>query len=587
MKKVVSLFLIFAIFFTLPFTCSASAIGVDFGIDYVSNFAIGIYSSYRDSSQKKIEAARSYYFYMISNDVLHSGLTIFDSSGSKFSNEILDYYFEQYVLAVDGSTDVYFSDGNIFLRAAGFNDVRFSLRLLSFSKGFFETSVSGSTNKQDFKNYYNTYLARYLLKQGQAVTDPNPGKNGLDIAPGYVTSEDFKTSLSEDSSKYFVKNPAGKISYRNDNAYQIGLWNSTYSPTFFFNGEFNSVASSDGFYAVPFFTDGTTQYIGEYQFHFYFDIVENWYLDRDEIESVNKYLCVDVWNLVEGSEDEPVATIKSQADFYGYNYFYLKPVYIPNVWIDFYGFKLLTDCYKNTNSKQLRLGRLGPYVTLFSPDFSQTLDFYDVWESSTYAFKGSYDNHDKNCSLENDDVGFITSSSPLSSTFNFDINKISDGQIVTVTGGDTIYNYTITNPNSGESNTINEYVTNNYTYVTNNNGGGGSGSGGVVGGNVSVGGNINVGGSVDVDVHADPIQVDINVNGSVNGAGGSGGTNVNPDDFTDTSSVDLDKYYNYAVEESTGFQKFLSDFFSFLPSELLALILFAVSIAIVCRVFGR
>ena len=112
-----------------------------------------------------------------------------------------------------------------------------------------------------------------------------------------------------------------------------------------------------------------------------------------------------------------------------------------------------------------------------------------------------------------------------------------------------------------------------------------SGSG--VAGNVTVGGSIDVGGSVGVDITVSVPDININVNGNGSGAGGSGSSIANPDDFTSADNVDLNKYYDEAVEQSTGFQKFLKDFFGFLPPELLGLILFAVAMAIVCRVFGR
>lgn len=596
MKKVLCLVLSFVLFtlsfsFVSPYTVSADS-PFDISLDSVLNYAKYCYKSYTDSLCKKITAARSFYFYYILTDYTCSGLPVFDDSGFKFSDEILDFYYEQYngtkksyitgSLGWGASNDIYNSDGDIFLQEAGFPGTRWSLSLCNFGVGLDDahSSYPGSLDKPYFKQYYNTMLARYLISNGYDVTDPNPGKSGLDIAPGYVTSEDFKSSLSEDSSKYSVKNSAGKISYRNDKYYQTGLWQRVYSPTFFFAGEFNSVSSPDGFYCVPFFTDGTTRYIGEYQMHFYFS-TEYDYTNKTAV----KYLCLDLFKLADGSSDEPELRFKSTSDFDDFSYFYLIPVTSASPWWKFYGFSSLTDFYSNKNYTLLTLANISnSYFKLFSPDFSQTLDFYNVWNSSTYYFIQDYETHDKNCSLENDDIGFITSSSPLSTTYNFDINKISDGQLVTVTGGNTIYNYTITNPDTGESNTINEYVTNNYTYITNNNVGEAGGSG--VGGSVTVGGEIEVGGSVGVDINVNVPDININVNGN-GGAGGSGTSISNPDDFTSAENVDLTKYYDSAVEQSTGFQKFLKDFFGFLPAELLALILFAVAMAIICRVFGR
>lgn len=586
MKKVFSLLLVAVLLFTLSFSCfAASSAVLSFSKDVVLSFVSSFISSYSNSIQQRTEAARGYYFYCILNDDISGGLPIFDSSGTKFSDDILNFYFNRYLEALNG-TDIYDSGGDIFIQASGFPNTKFSLRLLDF--GYPTNLLTGdddelllSTLKSSFKNYYNSLLARYLLAQGETATDPNPGKSGLDIAPGYVTSEDFKSSLSEDSSKYSVKNSAGKISYRNDKYYQTGLWQRVYSPTFFFAGEFNSVSSPDGFYCVPFFTDGTTRYIGEYQMHFYFS-TEYDYTNKTAV----KYLCLDLFKLADGSASEPELRFKSTSDFDDFSYFYLIPVNSASPWWKFYGFSSLTDFYSNKNYTLLTLANISnSYFKLISPDFSQTLDFYNVWNSSTYYFIQDYETHNKNCSLENDDIGFITSSSPLSTTYNFDINKISDGQLVTVTGGDTIYNYTILNPETGDSSKFGDYITNNYTYITNVNGGEGSGGSGV-GGSVTVGGEIEVGGSVGLDINVNVPDININVNGNGSGAGGSGSIS-NPDDFTSAENVDLTKYYDSAVEQSTGFQKFLKDFFGFLPAELLGLILFAVAMAIVCRVFGR
>ena len=131
MKKVVSLLLVSVLLFTLSFSCFAVSAGVDFGLSFVQNVATTVYSSYSNSSQKKIEAARSYYFYCISNDTFSSGCDIFDSSGKKFTDEILEFYYKSYVDSL--TCDVYVSEGDVFLRAAGFNDTPFSLSLLSFS----------------------------------------------------------------------------------------------------------------------------------------------------------------------------------------------------------------------------------------------------------------------------------------------------------------------------------------------------------------------------------------------------------------------------------------------------------------------
>lgn len=217
----------------------------------------------------------------------------------------------------------------------------------------------------------------------------------------------------------------------------------------------------------------------------------------------------------------------------------------------------------------------------YLPDKSSYKNTYQGFQN---VFGLRYDKHDDSLI---DDLGFICSKSMISRAYtDIDTTLIPSGQVVTITG-DTIYNYTITNPDTGESSGFGDYITNNYTYITNNYGDGeSSGSGSGASGNVTVGGEIEVGGSVGVDINVNVPDININVNGN-GGAGGSGSSIANPDDFTSADEVDLTKYYDEAVEQSTGFQKFLKDFFGFLPAELLGVILFAVAMAIVCRVFGR
>ncbi len=51
-------------------------------------------------------------------------------------------------------------------------------------------------------------------------------------------------------------------------------------------------------------------------------------------------------------------------------------------------------------------------------------------------------------------------------SYTIDTTKIPDNYYITV-GGDTIYDYNITNPATGDTTTINNYITNNYTFITN------------------------------------------------------------------------------------------------------------------------
>lgn len=71
---------------------------------------------------------------------------------------------------------------------------------------------------------------------------------------------------------------------------------------------------------------------------------------------------------------------------------------------------------------------------------------------------------------------------------DIDTTKIPDNYYITV-GGDTIYDYNITNPATGDSTTINNYITNNYIF----NGSGGGSEGGSTVNNYYDGATINNG----------------------------------------------------------------------------------------------
>ena len=66
-----------------------------------------------------------------------------------------------------------------------------------------------------------------------------------------------------------------------------------------------------------------------------------------------------------------------------------------------------------------------------------------------------------------DDWGYIVSNKPFENMLNqtsIDFDKIPDNYYITI-AGDNIYNYPITNPDTGDSTTINNYITNNYTII--------------------------------------------------------------------------------------------------------------------------
>lgn len=76
-----------------------------------------------------------------------------------------------------------------------------------------------------------------------------------------------------------------------------------------------------------------------------------------------------------------------------------------------------------------------------------------------------------------DDYGFIISSSPFTLYGNqtsIDYDRIPDDYVITI-DGDTIFDYPITDPSTGKSTTINNYITNNYIIAGDDSGGGSGG----------------------------------------------------------------------------------------------------------------
>lgn len=201
-------------------------------------------------------------------------------------------------------------------------------------------------------------------------------------------------------------------------------------------------------------------------------------------------------------------------------------------------------------------------------------------------------------SNKNDDYGVYLSSEPFqlfSTQTSIDFEKIPDNYIITI-NGDTIYDYSITNPDTGDTSTINEYVTNNYTYITNNNGDDSGGSSGTSSGDVNVGGNVTVSGDVNVggeiSIKADPIDINVNtqpidINVNVSGGGSSGSSSSEAAGVQFDQDVSLNNYYDWMNEQTSGFSGFMSQFFSWLPAEIVIMLCAGFACVILARFLGR
>ena len=388
-----------------------------------------------------------------------------------------------------------------------------------------------------------------------------------------VDSDILKKAVNTANNEYSPKSTGKYISYRTDEYYGNNGESNCLLPLY--NGGFCGERWSE-VYLMPFYTDGEDRYYSEYQLHFYLERVDNengdgwtttfavdWFSNFDDIDSKKGTKIIK-----EGMTSPEYVVLSSTPD--GYNRFFS------------YMYPFLSQFLERPHSGSCSHIFYGPDTFRYykSGDLSSWV------ESNLYNhFCYSYSNHDGSCLYgSSDDIGYYYSNTPIMFSYsNIDTEKIPDSYYITV-NGDTIYDYSITNPDTGQSSTINEYITNNYTYITNNNpGGDGSGSGTTggnvtVGGNIGVNGNVNVGGEVNVGVDVSPIDINVNVSGN-GGAGESGGE---PPEIGG-----LDDLVGYLPEKSPAISQYLKIFFDTLPPELLALILAGVAVAVIKLIFRR
>ncbi len=178
-----------------------------------------------------------------------------------------------------------------------------------------------------------------------------------------------------------------------------------------------------------------------------------------------------------------------------------------------------------------------------------------------------------------DDWGYIMSETPFElfkDQTSIDFSRIPNNYTITI-NGDTIYDYSITNPDTGDSTTIKKYIDDDYDFpqVPDVPDVPGPGDDSGTGGKVEVSGKIDVSGKVGVDVN-------VNVN-----SGSS--SNPDPGDYINPGTVDtnLDHYLEQVPELSKGFIDYLKDFFAWLPDEIYGLIILALVVMIFCRLAGR
>ena len=203
---------------------SLSGSSFTFDLSSLFEFCYNIYESLASSYAKKIETYRTTFFiFMLSNGLSVSSPIL---NNNEFSEEYINAYFDFYW---DTCTkNPYWTDSSfdIYLQAAGYTDEHFSTTWMCFdtqNEDIYtgnQVALLKEATRKDFINYYKVLLARFLLAQGETVTDPAPGKSGLEIAPAYVSSDEFAEGLEKDNDYYFPRKDYRKVSYRNDPTFQ-------------------------------------------------------------------------------------------------------------------------------------------------------------------------------------------------------------------------------------------------------------------------------------------------------------------------------------------------------------------------------
>lgn len=241
-----------------------------------------------------------------------------------------------------------------------------------------------------------------------------------------------------------------------------------------------------------------------------------------------------------------------------------------------YTFPSHYDYLVNTNFKSL-------YSPSSSSPYKEFCYLYNgsVSSKTKYVYSSSFDPVNNT----SDDCGFILSNRPFelfSNQTNISFDRIPDNYVITI-NGDTIYDYSITNPDTGDSTTINNYITNNYTIPSSDDPTNPTDptdpsdpTSPSITGNVIVSGNVDVSGKIEIDTK--PIDINVNVNG------GSSGT-VEGVQFD--QDVSLNNYYNWMNDQTTGFSAFMSQVLSWLPPPIITLLCAGFACVIIARFLGR
>lgn len=411
-----------------------------------------------------------------------------------------------------------------------------------------------------------------------------------------LPSESFQEIITQVNSFYSPSGDLDRLSWKNDPRWSELEKDSTKLTyrdlriTLMRNYKFNDKWYC--IYLLPYYFDGTSYYYGTDLLYLYFE--------SDVVGEAALYY--KIYDTVTGNVTDPVKLADCFTSFYadigpyftglngGYwvngSYILLRHA------TDSESFNTsnMTSHYASSGSTygtcSLQSGFTDFWKMLKSDDGVTSINFANGTSYSQYFYQVLSTSTEK-------DYGFVCSDTfffpELGGYTDIDPEKIPSNTTVTITG-DTIGDYIYYDNKTGDTSTINEYITNNYTYITNNGsgtgestgGGSGSSSGDVnVGGNVNVSGNVSVGGQIGINTN--PIDINVNVSGV--GSGGAGSSEASGVQFDE--DVSLNNYYDWMNEQTSGFSGFMSQFFSWLPPEIVIMLCAGFACVILMRFLGR
>lgn len=436
-----------------------------------------------------------------------------------------------------------------------------------------------ATNGESYplgSNEYNTYLfitetaangvsldAICLLAfHDTGTSDYTINDDGDENSKFQVTGKALKDMTADYNSRYMPMANEDQYFYhfQGDNmTYSSNNWYfHPFCPVYLFEKQWGNKGWTD-FYFIPVISDDDkTTFYGQQYGHIYAKNVDG---------TTTMY-----FDLINMSDDSIVKSFSFVYDATTYKWIGLQ---FNGSLYNIYGFN---SSYNYLNGKLVggQYAEYGPFVqgvNMLSWDGSSTIGLNFLLTDPTFSPKTN----------KNDDWGYILSNKPFELFANqtsIDFDKVPDNYVITI-NGDTIYDYSVTNPDTGDSTTINNYITNNYVIPEGEKKDDGSSSGGSVSGSVTVGGKVDVSG--DITIKSDPININVNVN-SGSSSGGSAGTG---EAVRFDQDIGLNNYYNWMQEQTTGFSGFMKNFFGWLPADIVIMLCAGFGLVILARFLGR